>query len=196
MKNFWRNLNSILFDETPNLDIKTNPFISQRFGLPIYAGARTSPELLKLVLRAKEDNDLLARRFLANLIIDAITLIKEREILVIPIPSRAQANWQRGINHLNLLVKEVSLKHKIEARNLLQHTKQVLDQTKLSARERLENMTGAFEVRNHIFTSSAFLIDDLVTSGATVRAANEALKVRNIQVLGVITACASAQISE
>jgi len=92
MKNFWRNLNSILFDETPNLDIKTNPFISQRFGLPIYAGARTSPELLKLVLRAKEDNDLLARRFLANLIIDAITLIKEREILVIPIPSRAQAN--------------------------------------------------------------------------------------------------------
>ena len=45
----------------------------------------------------------------------------------------------------------------------------------------MENLNNAFTIRKTNIPAKAFLLDDLVTSGATAMAAAKALKVRNIQ---------------
>jgi predicted amidophosphoribosyltransferase len=197
MRNFLRSLTSILFDESSPFEISTCPFKSSRFGIPIYSGSRLTPELSHLALRAKEDNDLLARRFLANLIVDGINLINQSEFDVILIPSRQEANRNRGIKHINELVKEVNKKVPFKTYDILKHVKKVKDQATLSHVERFENLEGAFTVESKkLIPSSAFLIDDLVTSGATIKAAASALRSRNIELLGVIAACTTMVFTE
>ena len=151
-----------------------------------------------LALRAKEDNDLLARKFLAELIISALNLLKTEKIVVVPIPSRDSANRVRGIKHLEELVKVIEKDYPILTLDILRHRKKIADQSDLTQSERLANMEGAFEVNvnSRFNTNAVYLLDDLVTTGSTILAASQALKVRNIQVLGVVTACASARFSE
>ena len=198
MSKFLKTLSSILFDETPQFDFVTKAFTSRRFGIPVYAGARLNSELSHLALRAKEDNDLLARKFLAELIISALNLLKSEKIVVVPIPSRQSANRVRGIKHLEELVKVIEKDYPILTLDILRHRKKIADQSDLTQSERLANMEGAFEVKviPKLNIAAVYLLDDLVTTGATILAASQALKVRNIQVLGVVTACASARFSE
>ena len=198
MSRFLKVLSSILFDVSPKFDIPTKAFIADRFGIPIFAGARLNSELSHLALRAKEDNDLLARKFLAELIISALNLLNEENIKLVPIPSRESANRIRGIKHLDELVKLVEKDYPIQTWHILKHRKKVVDQSGLSQIERRANMEGAFEVNvnSRFNTNAVYLLDDLVTTGSTILAASQALKVRNIQVLGVVTACASARFSE
>ena len=195
MCRFLKVLSSILFDDKAKFEIATKAFISERFGIPIFAGARLNSELSHLALRAKEDNDLLARKFLAELLISALSLLNVKTVAVVPIPSRDSANRIRGIKHIEELVKEVEKEYPIQPLFILKHRKKVIDQSGLSQRERRENMKGAFEIKDipRSNINEVFLLDDLVTTGSTILAASQALKVRNIQVLGVVTACASAR---
>ena len=163
----------------------------------MYAGAKLTPELSHLAVRAKEDNDLLARKFLATLVIKAINEIKDkksyRHIELFPIPSRPEVNRIRGIKHVVELVKEVKKIYPVKSYEILKHTRKVKDQSTLTHLQRLENLDGAFAViEKKFFPSQGFLIDDLVTSGATIKAAAAALKESNIELLGVITACATS----
>jgi competence protein ComFC len=196
VRDFLRSLNSILFEINSDFDIKTDSFISFRGGIPIYAGSRLTPELSSIASRAKENNDLAARKFLATLINNAFSLINSKEVSVILIPSRSSADRNRGIKHINELVKEVGKLREIEVFDILEHARIIKDQTKLTRIQRIENLMDAFIIRKTNVPEKAFLLDDLVTSGATALAAAKALKVRNIQLLGVITACASASFTE
>jgi predicted amidophosphoribosyltransferase len=198
MRVFLRALSSIIFDSSDEINIKTQAFKSFRFGIPIYAGAKLTSELSHIALRAKEDNDLIARKFLAKLLVDAIELSKETDVTIIMVPSRKEVSRYRGIKHINELVKEVSRDKKIQSYDVLRHSRKVLDQSKLTYKERMENLAGAFIVPSYFkeLPRKAFLIDDLVTSGATILAASKALQVRNIQLLGVLAACASMVFTE
>ena len=199
MRRFLSTLSSIIFDENQELIITTFPFKSYRFQIPIYAGSLLTPELSHLVLRAKEDNDFIARKFLAKLIVDGINLANVSECDVILIPSRRRANRYRGIKHINELVKEVNKIKPIRIHELLKHTREVKDQASLTSEERAANLKGAFTIlqnKRFKFPTSAYLLDDLVTSGSTIHAAHEALQVANIQLLGVFTACATSLFSE
>lgn len=199
MRSFFRNLSSIIFDENQKIEIPTCSIKSSRFQIPIYAGSRLTPELSHLALLAKEDNDLIARKFLAKLICDGMSLAKATEVDVILIPSSKKADRVRGIKHINELVKEVNKLKPIRIHELLTHTRQVRDQATLSSEERMANMRGAFHInmkKSKSFPKSAYLVDDLVTSGSTILAARDALQVANIQLLGVFAACATMVFTE
>ena len=79
----------------------------------------------------------------------------------------------------------------MKVHNILVHNKKVKDQSELSAIDRLSNMRDAFKIQGESLPTKAYLLDDLVTSGATILGATKALEVRNIQVLGVLAAGAS-----
>jgi predicted amidophosphoribosyltransferase len=197
MRSFLKSLSSILFDESLLLEIPTNAFKTSRFGITVYAGNRLTPELSRLAVQAKEGNDLLARKFLAKLIIDAMRLTNCSEFDLIPIPSRVQADRYRGIKHIQELVKEVNKVRPVRSHEILRHVKKVRDQSTLTHFQRLENLEGAFAVNERTkIPTKGFLLDDLVTSGATMKAAAEALQARNIELLGVLTACATTVFTE
>ena len=198
MWSFLKNLSSIIFIDDVEFELSTQPFKSEKFGIPIYSGSHLTPELSHIALRAKEDNDLIARKYLAKLISQAIGLLDLNEICVVPIPSRIEADRKRGFAHIDELLRQVAKLNKIEIFNILSHTRKIKDQSGLKIDERFRNLTGAFQVKTSkkVLPNSVFLIDDLITTGATIQAAAAALQVRNIQLLGAISACATFVFTE
>ena len=198
MWSFLKNLSSIIFIDDVEFELSTQPFKSEKFGIPIYSGSHLTPELSHIALRAKEDNDLIARKYLAKLISQAIGLLDLNEICVVPIPSRIEADRKRGFAHIDALLGEVAKSNKIVIFDILSHTRKIKDQSGLKIDERFRNLTGAFQVKTSkkVLPHSVFLIDDLITTGATIQAAAAALQVRNIQLLGAISACATFVFTE
>ena len=198
MWSFLKNLSSIIFIDDVEFELSTRPFKSEKFGIPIFSGSLLTPELSHIALRAKEDNDQIARKYLAKLISQAIGLLDLNEICVVPIPSRIEADRKRGFAHIDELLRQVAKLNKIEIFNILSHTRKIKDQSGLKIDERFRNLTGAFQVKTSKkdLPNSVFLIDDLITTGATIQAAAAALQVRNIQLLGAISACATFVFTE
>ena len=70
--------------------------------------------------------------------------------------------------------------------------RRLLDQSGLNAVDRKRNIHGAFEldgISPESFNGEVLLVDDLVTTGATLLEAKRALNSGGIQVNGAITAC-------
>ena len=61
----------------------------------------------------------------------------------------------------------------------LARIKETSDQTELTAEERFENVRDSFVCREDLTGKTVLLLDDLVTTGATLSAAIRALKTRS-----------------
>ena len=166
-----------------------------------------------MILAAKEDNQIQARVFLAERLnqslkkaLQEISLSRGQtiqKIVIIPIPSRRLADRKRGFAHVELLVTQLMTLNKIldiQVLNCLSHSRKISDQTSLNFHERAVNMKGAFVVDRIKYleiyptmnsNSVVFLVDDLVTTGATVQAANSALLTLGRSVDGVLASCAT-----
>ena len=96
-----------------------------------------------------------------------------------PIPSSPANYKRRGYQHTLKLAN--ALEKRIPggtSRSLLRSTGDRLDQSKLLSAERRSNLEGAFEVDLRGFVDKGklvVLIDDVVTTGATIAAACSAL---------------------
>jgi predicted amidophosphoribosyltransferase len=72
---------------------------------------------------------------------------------------------------------------------VLRHSRKVRDQSGLHHNERWNNLKGAFVVdAKQISGQKALLIDDLVTTGATLYEAARALRYAGFEVIGAVTA--------
>lgn len=122
-----------------------------------------------------------ARRLFGRWLVAAgETLIAESDV-VIPIPLNRWRLLYRRYNQSAILAMEVSRRTGIEVAPLaLVRTKQTPSQVGLSIEERRLNMAGAFMVppgrQAEIAGRRVLLIDDVITTGATVNAAARALK--------------------
>ena len=108
---------------------------------------------------------------------------------LIPIPSRKSAARQRGRQFIAEVSQGASIKHSIPLVSPLMHARKVRDQSGLHLQERWNNLEGAFVVeKEHGLRGNVVLIDDLVTTGATLCEAARALRYAGIQVIGAVTA--------
>jgi ComF family protein len=91
--------------------------------------------------------------------------------LLVPVPLHASRLRERGFNQALLLAQQLGAALNIPvAPTLLERVRQTPAQQGLSARERKQNLRGAFRMRAdavHDYTSIA-LIDDVVTTMSTV----------------------------
>lgn len=107
-------------------------------------------------------------------------LIQEPTLLV-PIPLHSSRFRKRGYNQAKLLADGLGQKLDIPVVELLERTKQTKTQVGLLQKERAENIKGAFSLkegeRKYIKKlKHVFLVDDVVTSGATLKEAAKVLK--------------------
>jgi ComF family protein len=94
--------------------------------------------------------------------------------LIIPLPLSLKRLRERGFNQSFLLTwgfLEKKPSHKFLKRII--HTKV---QTELSQKERWENVKNAFLATNEVKEKSVLIIDDVMTTGATLNEASKALK--------------------
>ncbi|MEN9324327.1 MAG: hypothetical protein RL414_81 [Actinomycetota bacterium] len=139
-----------------------------------------------MVIRAKEDNDRRARLVLAN----AIAAHIDHPSLLVPIPSRKSALRRRGYDHSYLLSKEVARLTGSRSQRILSVNRAIRDQTTVAHDERFTNISGAYSVHpGNVGPEPVVLIDDLVTTGSSMREAIRALKSAGTAPVLLISAC-------
>ena len=106
-------------------------------------------------------------------------LLEDADVLV-PVPLHWRRGWSRRYNQAGALARAIAWQSAVPvARDALRRIRPTLHQIGLSRAERASNVQGAFKVpperRAEIQGRRVILIDDVLTSGATVDACARAL---------------------
>ena len=103
--------------------------------------------------------------------------IAKKNYLIVPIPTASSRIRQRSFDHADLLAKNIAHKLKHEYRRALLRKGQ-LRQTGSKRAQRLEQISGSFYVKPYasIKSRNILLIDDVVTTGATISEAAKILR--------------------
>lgn len=175
----------------------------QKFG-PLddlyFATTYEKPLIKKLIFAFKYEGTKELKKDLANLILDHFQLLDnkpsflkdKKDYLILPIPLSQKKLKLRGFNQAKELAKELSQSLKIPLfSDVLIKIKENLPQVKLSEKERQENVKGVFLVKNpeKIFQKKILLVDDVFTTGATLKEAARVLKESGAKkVIGIVIA--------
>ncbi|HUW78028.1 MAG TPA: phosphoribosyltransferase family protein [Candidatus Nanopelagicaceae bacterium] len=172
---------------------------------PIMAAAAYEGSTRNLLLAAKERNQVALIPMLASATSIAITQLLARsepdqKLALIPIPSMPKNLRNRGYNLVgqmtNLLAREMAMRFDdVRVVEILRHRRHVADQSRLSASARAANLHGAFstlDLGGPLLTDRrVIIIDDLVTTGATLIEARRSLIAAGIRPFGAVCAMSS-----
>lgn len=111
-----------------------------------------------------------------------------KDAILVPVPSSPSNSKKRGFSHTTLIAKAlVRQLPGLRTRELLRSKAKRLDQVGLSPSQRVENLQGAFRAELRGFRSegrSIVLVDDVLTSGATMSEAITCLRASGLEVAG------------
>lgn len=99
--------------------------------------------------------------------------------LIIPVPLHHLKKAERGYNQSDFIAKGLSKSARIPVSNrIIKRVRFTESQTKLGLKERERNVAGAFKVRNKkaIAGKNILLVDDVITTGATINECAKVLK--------------------
>ncbi len=141
----------------------------------------------RIVLDLKRNPRRRVLRMLASEL--AVTLDKELEKLgwerdntfLIHLPRDPRSIHRHGADQAELLARALAKETGLLHLPLLYRTKRVKQQKKLSAAARESNLRGAFAVREIPANCCAVLVDDVVTTGASLSAGAHALRKQGVK---------------
>lgn len=162
--------------------------------MPIYEYAR-SPLVYeggtkKLVSAFKNGRPFIAK-YLAPLMVQALKGVPQADGIVF-VPMTDSSLRDRGYNQAELLATEISKATGIPVLyGAVEKIKDTPDQKKLSRAERLKNLQACFKVDKRLVRGKRLiLVDDVLTTGATVESIAQALKKAGKCSVFVITSAA------
>jgi len=107
---------------------------------------------------------------------------------IVNIPSTADKVRVRGFDTVGELSSGLAKRTKIQHRPALRFTRKIQDQVGLDRNARNENLSSAFTSRG-LITGQIALIDDVITTGATVTAAAKSLRICGAKKIIAISLC-------
>lgn len=106
--------------------------------------------------------------------------VMTKNSVLVPIPLHKSRGRKRGYNQAQILAKGLGKRLNIKILDCLDRAKNTKTQVGLKKEEREENIKGAFRIKPNFAKATrgkqVFLVDDVVTSGATLKEAAKVLK--------------------
>jgi len=159
-------------------------------GLSVVAAARYGGSVQTAVVAHKEQGHLALAAPLGRLLAGAMVVPPERagrpERVIVPVPSTRVASRSRGQDHARRLARAAGALTATPVEPALRWSRRVHDQAALSAHARSENVGNAMSASPpRRADASALLIDDVMTTGATLDEGVRALESAGWPVAGV-----------
>ncbi|AWX14190.1 amidophosphoribosyltransferase [Mergibacter septicus] len=139
----------------------------------IYVSPYQAP-LSELIHRFKFQQQYYLDRTLARLLLLAVLNAKREQglslpELLLPVPLHHHRQWQRGYNQAGLLADYLGYYLTLPVNHhWLKRQRATPSQRGLVARERQKNLVGAFSLKAEVRVQSVAIIDDVITTGATM----------------------------
>lgn len=142
--------------------------------------ARYADMTARVIRAFKEDGRTALARPLGALMAELVRDAGWQDAVLVPVPPSRAALRRRGYAVPEMLAR------RCEARmaRWLRPRGDVADQRLLGREERRRNVAGAFTARSR--TGSVVIVDDVMTTGATLRAARDALDGAGLRVVGAV----------
>jgi predicted amidophosphoribosyltransferase len=162
----------------------------------VISAVKYSPIASRVLLSAKESGQAAADQLLISAISHALNFFVKRygSGNLIGIPSRKSATRKRGRNFMVEITESVAKVESTKALDILRHTRSVRDQSQLDAEQRSRNIAGAFTASINPSNLDSYgnngpliIVDDLITTGATLAEAIRALRTAGYAVIGAVT---------
>jgi ComF family protein len=134
--------------------------------------------LRKAIRRLKYSRDIALGDALAS---HLIALVEQKHInadVIIPVPLAPIRQRERGYNQAALLARPLALALGLPYQaSSIERTRETLSQVGLTLDERRRNVAGAFSAcSSRVSSKAVLLVDDVLTTGATLDAAAAALR--------------------
>lgn len=134
----------------------------------------------KLIINYKFKSESYISNFFAEIILKDKNLCRNFLIydIIIPVPMSKSKLKKRGYNQTELIAKKLSKKLKIKTEKLLLKKENIETQSRLLKTGRRSNVRGAFYIleKEKIHNKKIILIDDIFTTGSTIRECCKILK--------------------
>lgn len=173
-------------------------FTKQQRQVLISSQLRFDESISRIILGAKDD----ANPHFQSMVIDALVSARSafpENLILVPIPTTTRARRKRGRDFMLEITQELASRTGDSVLSLLSCTRKLSPQKNLNARERSRNLLNAFAVntrvareqQRHISSNQILLVDDVITTGATMLEGFRALDTYGARYVGGISAAYS-----
>ena len=158
-----------------------------------------SDRVLELVHRLKYGREVHLAGALGSLASRAfcdrrLRVAMEEKWPLVPVPLHRGRQRERYFNQAEEICRGVAAETGLEVLRLLKRVRRTETQTRLSRRQRMENLKGAFAIGRRWGTemkmpeaSGVILVDDVFTTGSTVDACAKVLRKAGVERVAVLT---------
>lgn len=157
--------------------------------LSVFTVTKYSDETSKLLVALKDKGQSALVAELAVMLEPILVKIppSESPVFLVPAPSRPGNFAKRGFQPMVLLAQAISKRNsRLKVLNALSFSREVKDQVGLTANERVANLALSMRLNQQVSGKICYLLDDVVTTGATALEAARVLRIGGAIVPGVL----------
>ena len=138
---------------------------------------RMEGELQEMIHAFKYQNHPELARTFGYFACDAVSGILNSVDVIVPIPLHWTRQWKRGYNQQSLIAEQIANASGVPCENLLKRVRMTGQQIQRGQIERIKNLNHAFFLKNstNIENRAILLVDDVMTTGATLASASKIL---------------------
>lgn len=155
-------------------------------GVPVVSGLQFEGEAARVIRALKEEGRTTLARALAPAMVAAATGWDLSVVGVVPVPTSRAAMRRRGYRVAELLAVRAGWRPE----RLLRTARRTADQRALGREDRAANVAGSLRAAG-LQGRRILVVDDVVTTGATLREAFRALRDAGAEVVGAVTVAAT-----